>query len=124
MAYAIGAGKICISTPYLYAKEVLANDRGIIVPFSNSQAIADAVIDIFKNPLKKLAIEKKTYRFGRIMTWHNVALQHFELFDEAIYSHENIDFDQYIWRSIPGNIDSLMKIKSMTVDVGIYQHAK
>ncbi|MCL4417970.1 MAG: glycosyltransferase family 4 protein [Actinobacteria bacterium] len=124
LAYAIGAGKICISTPYLYAKEVLANDRGIIVPFSNSQAIADAVIEIFKNPLKKSAIEKKTYKFGRMMTWHNVALQHFELFDEVIYNHENIDFGQYIWRSIPGNIDSLMKIKSMTTDVGIYQHVK
>jgi polysaccharide biosynthesis protein PslF len=84
LAYAIGAGKVCISTPYLYAKEVLAEGRGIIVPFRNSQAIADAVIDICRNPQKKLAIEKKTYNFGRLMTWYNVALQHLELFDEVI----------------------------------------
>ncbi|TFG91210.1 MAG: glycosyltransferase [Candidatus Atribacteria bacterium] len=76
LAYAIGAGKICISTPYLYAKEVLAEGRGIIVPFRNSQAIADAVIDICENPQKKLKIENKTYKFGRLMTWYNVALQH------------------------------------------------
>ncbi|MCL5069701.1 MAG: glycosyltransferase family 4 protein [Actinobacteria bacterium] len=125
LAYAVGAGKVCISTPYLYAKEVLANDRGIIVPFGNSQAITDAVIDIFKNPLKKSAMEKKTYKFGRMMTWHNVALQHFELFDEVIYNLKNIGFGQYIWRqNMPVSIDSLMKIKSMTTDVGIYQHAK
>jgi glycosyltransferase involved in cell wall biosynthesis len=90
LAYAIGAGKICISTPYLYAKEVLAEGRGIIVPFRNSQAIADAVIDICENPQKKLKIENKTYKFGRLMTWYNVALQHLELFDEVLGKYENI----------------------------------
>lgn len=90
LAYAIGAGKICISTPYLYAKEVLAEGRGIIVPFRNSQAIADAVIDICENPQKKLRIENKTYKFGRLMTWYNVALQHLELFDEVLGKYENI----------------------------------
>ncbi|MBU4227200.1 glycosyltransferase family 4 protein [bacterium] len=90
LAYAIGAGKICISTPYLYAKEVLAEGRGIIVPFRNSQAIADAVIDICENPQKKLRIENKTYKFGRLMTWYNVALQHLELFDEVSGKYENI----------------------------------
>jgi len=90
LAYAIGAGKICISTPYLYAKEVLAEGRGIIVPFRNSQAIADAVIDICENPQKKLRIENKTYKFGRLMTWYNVALQHLKLFDEVLGKYENI----------------------------------
>jgi polysaccharide biosynthesis protein PslF len=84
LAYAVGAGKVCISTPYLYAKEVLANNRGKIVPFRDSQAIADAVIDIFKDPQKKSAIENKTYKFGRLMTWYNIALQHLTLFDEVI----------------------------------------
>lgn len=90
LAYAIGAGKICISTPYLYAKEVLAEGRGIIVPFRNSQAIADAVIDICENPQKKLKIEMKTYKFGRLMTWYNVAMQHLQLFNEVLDKHENM----------------------------------
>jgi len=90
LAYAIGAGKICISTPYLYAKEVLAEGRGIIVPFRNSQAIADAVIDICENPQKKLRMENKTYKFGRLMTWYNVAMQHLELFDEVLGKYKNI----------------------------------
>jgi len=89
LAYAIGAGKLCISTPYLYAKEVLAEGRGIIVPFRNSQAIADAVIDICKNPQRKLEIEKKAHEFGRLMTWYNVALQHLELFNEILDKREN-----------------------------------
>ena len=93
LAYAIGAGKICISTPYLYAKEVLTEGRGVIVPFRNSQAIADAVINICNNPQKKLVMEKKTYKFGRLMTWYNVALQHLELFDEVLGKYKNIKSD-------------------------------
>jgi len=89
LAYAIGAGKLCISTPYLYAKEVLAEGRGIIVPFRNSQAIADAVIDICKDPQRKLEMEKKAHKFGRLMTWYNVALQHLELFNEILDKREN-----------------------------------
>ena len=88
LAYAVGAGKICISTPYLYAKEVLAKDRGIIVPFRDSRAITDAVISIFKDPQKKSAMEKKTHKFGRLMTWYNIALQHLTLFDEVIDNYK------------------------------------
>lgn len=125
LAYAVGAGKVCISTPYLYAREVLSNVRGVIVPFKNSQAIADSVIDIFKNPEKKSAIEKKTYKYGRLMTWNNVALSHLELFNEVINSHKNINFGRYIWgQDIQGNIDSLMRIKQTPTVTRIYQRVK
>jgi polysaccharide biosynthesis protein PslF len=89
LAYAVGAGKVCISTPYLYAKGVLANGRGIIVPFRDPQAIANSVIGIFKNPQKKSKVEKKTYNFGRLMTWYNIALQHLTLFDEIIAKYNS-----------------------------------
>lgn len=81
LAYAIGAGRVCVSTPYLYAKEVLSEGRGIIVPFRDSNAIADAVIDIYKNRPKRLEVEKKAYKYGRLMTWYNVAMQHLRLFN-------------------------------------------
>jgi hypothetical protein len=54
------------------------------------------VIDIFKNPQKKSAIEIKTYKFGRLMTWYNVALQHLQLFDEVIDKYKNIKSNQCI----------------------------
>jgi len=92
LAYAIGAGKVCISTPYLYAKDVLAEGRGIIVPFRNSKAIADAVIDICENPQKKSKMEMKAYKFGRLMTWYNVALQHLRVFNEVLDKRENLRF--------------------------------
>ena len=92
LAYAIGAGKICVSTPYLYAKDILAEGRGIIVPFRNSKAIADAVIDICENPQKKSKMEIKAYKFGSLMTWYNVALQHLRVFNEVLDKHENMRF--------------------------------
>ena len=84
LAYAVGAGKSCISTGYLYAKEILSQGRGVIVPFKDSQAIADAVIKIYKNPEKRKTIESKAYEYGRFMTWSSVALQHLDFFEDVI----------------------------------------
>ena len=80
LAYAVGSGKCCISSSFLYAREVLANGRGVLVPFKDSQAIAEAVLKLWKNPAKKTAMERKAYEYGRLMTCPNVALQHLELF--------------------------------------------
>jgi len=93
LAYAVGAGKSCISTPYLYAREILAQGRGIIVPFRDSKAIASAVIDLWGNEGKRTRMEKKAYEYGRLMTWPNVAFQYLELFktvlDADVLSHKN-----------------------------------
>lgn len=80
LAYAIGAGKSCISTSYLYAQEALSHGRGVLVGFKDSKTIAEAVLDLLVNPEKKLNMEKKAYEYGRLMTWSSVALQHFDLF--------------------------------------------
>lgn len=87
LAYAIGAGKPCVSTPYLYAQEVLSDGRGVLVPFRDSKSIAEAVITLGENAEKREEIEKKAYEYGRLMTWPNVALQHLDLF-RAILNRE------------------------------------
>ncbi len=84
LAYAVGAGKICISTGYFYAKEILANGRGIIIPFKNSKAIANEVIKVWKNENKRKKMQEKAYAYGRFMTWPSVALQHLDFFTEII----------------------------------------
>lgn len=80
LAYAIGAGKCCISSSYLYAKEVLADSRGVTVPFRNPKAIASAIIKLWKDKDKKMEMERKAYEYGRLMTWSNVAFQYLNLF--------------------------------------------
>ncbi len=90
LAYAIGAGKACISTPYIYAKEMLDGDRGMVVPFKDSQAIARAVIDLCTHPRLKQSIEKNAYALGRTMIWANIARQYLTVFNFAIERNERI----------------------------------
>lgn len=80
LSYALGAGKFCVSTPYLYAKEVLSHNRGVLVPFRNSRTMAQKIIYYWQNPEQRRVIEKNAYRYGRLMTWPHVALQYLNLF--------------------------------------------
>jgi glycosyltransferase involved in cell wall biosynthesis len=80
LAYAIGAGKTCVSTPYVYAKEALANGRGYLVPFRDSGAVSEAVRNLLEELAVKENMERKAYGYGRHMTWSNVALKHLDLF--------------------------------------------
>ncbi len=73
LAYAVGCGKAIVSTPYLYAQELLAHDRGILCTFHESQTIAASLLSVFDDPKRRHAMERETYRYGRQMTWPYVA---------------------------------------------------
>lgn len=90
LAYAIGAGRACVSSPYRYAKEVLGGGRGVLVPFRDSKAIAKAVIELWKNTERKRKIQRKAYDYGRFMTWSSVGLQHLDMFEAVIKKHNKI----------------------------------
>ncbi len=69
LAYALGAGKAIVSTPYLHAIEALADDRGIIVPFRDAPAITDAVTRILGDRELKERLERRAYAYGRETAW-------------------------------------------------------
>jgi len=69
LAYALGAGKAIVSTPYLHAQEVLASGRGILVPFRDSAAIGSAVNTVLGDPARKRELEIRAYEYGREMAW-------------------------------------------------------
>jgi glycosyltransferase involved in cell wall biosynthesis len=79
LAYAIGAGKACISTPFLYAREMFRLGCGKLVPFKDSEGIARAVIETWADKTARSECEEKAYKLGRTMTWVNVAHQYFHL---------------------------------------------
>src|SRR5438270_6671533 len=73
LAYTFGAGKAVISTPYWHAAELLAEDRGVFVPFADAAAIAREVIGLLRDDPRRHAMRKSAYRLGREMVWSNVA---------------------------------------------------
>jgi glycosyltransferase involved in cell wall biosynthesis len=69
LAYALGAGKAIVSTPYLHAQEVLAGERGILVPFRDAGSVAAAVNLILGDPQRKHNFETRAYEYGKEMAW-------------------------------------------------------
>jgi len=80
LAYAVGCGRVVVSTPYRYAQEMLGGGRGMLAEFSDSESIASCIRYIIKNPLRKKEMEIKALAVGRTMTWANVAGHYNRLF--------------------------------------------
>lgn len=72
LAYALGAGKAIISTPYLHAAEALAEERGLLVDFRSASQLADATLRILDDPFLKLRLERNAYAYGRESAWPRV----------------------------------------------------
>jgi glycosyltransferase involved in cell wall biosynthesis len=84
LAYAVGCGKAIVSTPYLYAQELLAHGRGFLVPFRDPAAIATALVGLLDDPALRESTQRRAYKFGRRMTWPNVARDYDALFTELL----------------------------------------
>ena len=80
LAYALGAGKAIISTPYWHAIELLDDRRGALVPFQNPDAIAQKTIELLDTPAIRHAMRKRAYLFAREMVWKRVAQGYMESF--------------------------------------------
>jgi glycosyltransferase involved in cell wall biosynthesis len=79
LAYAMGTGKAVISTPYWYATEMLAEDRGRIVPFHDPDALAEQVIELLDNDVDRHAMRKKAYMFSRDAVWRAVSRKYLQV---------------------------------------------
>jgi len=73
LAYALGAGKAIISTPYWHAAEVLDHGRGLLVPFESPAAIAKATIKLLDDDKARQAMRERAYLYARPMVWKRVA---------------------------------------------------
>ena len=128
LAYSFGAGKAVISTPYWHAKELLAKDRGILVPFANAKAIAEGVNSFLSDPVLMAATRKKAWKLGRGMIWSVVAKRHMESFEHARASlsmpprktFATLTLDNRPYELPPLKLDHLVR---MTDNTGIFQHA-
>jgi len=131
LAIALGAGKAIVSTPYWHAKELLAENRGVIVPFENPGAIAEAVLRLLENDAERHAMRKRAYLYSRGTTWPNTARAYMASFQRARFerSLQPRASQQEISSVKPANmVESLPALntghlRTLTDDTGILQHA-
>jgi len=128
LAYAAGTGKAVVSTPYWHAQELLADGRGKIVPFKDTDALADAIIELFDNETERHAIRKRAYQHSRPMRWSEVARQYVELF-ETVRQERNKSPKPVAGTRQLRRADELPEIKldhlrALTDDTGIFRYAK
>jgi len=128
LAYAFGAGKAVISTPYWHAAELLSDQRGVLVPFADPKAIAREVSGLLRDGARRHAMSESAYKLGRTMVWSKTAglyMRSFELARRqgAAAPRESVaarDVGRRPFESPELNLDHLYH---MTDSTGIFQHA-
>jgi glycosyltransferase involved in cell wall biosynthesis len=128
LAYAVGAGKAVISTPYRYANELLADGRGILVPPRDSGAIAKEVIGLLADDERAAAMRQRATEFGRGMAWGAIARRHVASLERAAADHADRRRTAFHTRTLAERPASLPELnldhlQCMTDDTGLLQHA-
>ncbi len=128
LAYALGAGKAIISTPYWHAIELLDDRRGALVPFQNPDAIAQKTIELLDTPAIRHAMRKRAYLFARDMVWKRVAQGYMESFARVRGDRMENPKVKFSARMISKSLDQLPELKlnhlsQMSDDTGMLQHA-
>lgn len=128
LAYALGAGKAIISTPYWHAIELLDDRRGALVPFQNPDAIAHKTIELLDTPAIRHGMRKRAYLFGRDMVWKRVAQGYMESFSRVRRDRMESPKVQSSARLTEKSLGQLPKLKlnhlnQMTDDTGMLQHS-
>jgi glycosyltransferase involved in cell wall biosynthesis len=127
LAYAVGSGRAVISTPYWYARELLAEGRGVLVPWRDPEAIAREVVDLLGDDAKRLALRRRAAAHGRDMLWPAVARRYVESFERARTEHAQRLRTVFRARTLaerPAELPevNLEHVSLMTDDTGMLQH--
>lgn len=127
LAYTVGAGKAVISTPYWYAEELLAEERGVLVPFADADAIAQSVLELLGRDAERHAMRKRAYLFGRDMIWPKVAAQYLELFACVREERARRPRATFATATLAHRVNlpeiKLDHLQALTDDTGVLQHA-
>jgi hypothetical protein len=128
LAYVFGAGNAVVSTPYWHARELLADGRGILVPFRDPPAIAAGVCEFLDDPERLARTRREAYQFGRETIWPAVARRYLESFRQARAAHQTPPcttvggwkLGRRSYDLPPLRLDHIMRMSDGT---GIFQHA-
>jgi glycosyltransferase involved in cell wall biosynthesis len=128
LAYSFGLGKPVVSTPYWHARELLAEGRGVLVPFGDAPAIGGEIAELLTDDVRRQAMCKRAYAVSRTMTWARTAERYMSVFENARQGH----WLKVIARSDQGSSEQrgvaapdmqIGHFLSMCDDTGLFQHA-
>ncbi len=127
LAYSFGLGKAVVSTPYWHARELLADGRGVLVPFGDATALSIQISELLTNDGRRLAMRERAYESSRAMTWPRIAQRYRATFESVHQTHSARSTLRSL-RSVPKERRpappmTTRHLLSLCDDVGLLQHA-
>ncbi|HEX3027161.1 MAG TPA: glycosyltransferase family 4 protein [Clostridia bacterium] len=83
LAYAVGYGRVIVSTPYPYAQEMLADGRGLLAKFKSASSLTKCILEVLSHPDQQAEMERKTSELGKTMMWSRVAERYLSVFSPS-----------------------------------------
>jgi len=125
LSYAVGVGSAVISTPYWHAEELLAEGRGRLFDFNDSDKLASTLAGLLDNPEELNGLKRKAYDYGRSITWPKTGEKYVALAENILKKgYKVIAKKDTVMDSLILPPFSLTHINRLTDDTGIIQHAK
>jgi glycosyltransferase involved in cell wall biosynthesis len=126
LSYAVGAGAAVVSTPYWHATELLADNRGKLFDFKDSEALAKTVNELLEQDVALNELKQNAYEYGLNLRWPKIGAEYIKVAQEACFSY---DFSDKILKNSIVDPEimpefSLTHVRRLTDDTGIVQHAK
>jgi hypothetical protein len=128
LAYSFGLGKAVVSTPYWHASELLANGKGVIVPFNDAGALSREIGDLLTNDVRRDGMRQRAYNDSRSMTWARSAVRYANVLSKAVRAqaravllHKSLAMPVLNVRALPPM--RLTHCLSLCDDTGLFQHA-
>jgi glycosyltransferase involved in cell wall biosynthesis len=120
LTYAVAAGCAVVSTPYLYAEDLLSSGAGVLVPFDDPDALSSAVLDLLDDPHALAAARAESRRIGSTLAWSQVGADTLDVLREAAALDRPSDVLEmpHAWPA-----PRLDHLRTLVDDVGILEHA-
>lgn len=93
LAYAAGYGRVIISTPYPYAREMLADGRGLLAKFRSTVSLEKCILQVLRYPKQKAEMERRTLEVGQTMMWSKVAEDYLAVFRDIARGEKGAEND-------------------------------
>ncbi|WP_292903602.1 glycosyltransferase family 4 protein [Niveispirillum sp.] len=126
LAQSFGLGRAVVSTPYWHAAELLADGRGVLVPFNDAGTMGKAIGDLLTDDAARDTMRRRAFEYSRDMVWNRVAERYLDLFGDVVRRWLPLAAPSPVLR--PRRVRDLPEpnltyLEQMSDDTGLYQHA-